>query len=89
VPALSAALPVPDGREAPPQQVRQGQVVEFRVRSAREGALAVHGLTDVIRVRAGQDVVVRFKALYGGRFPLHFHGPDLSHFEVAVLEVRG
>ena len=44
---------------------------------------------DALRVKIREDAVVRNKAIYSGRFPLHFHGIDLSHFEIAVLEVRG
>ncbi len=67
--------------------IQEGKIVEFRVSSPREGALAVHGLSSVVLITPGTEAVVRFRAIYSGRFPLHFHGADGSHFEVAVLEV--
>ena len=66
----------------------KGDVVEFAVSSPRAGALAVHGLFDPRPVAPGDVVKVAFRAIYTGRFPLHFHGDDGSHFEIAALEVR-
>ena len=68
--------------------VHPGDVVEFRVTSPRTGALAVHGLSELVRIAPETVGVVRFRAIYAGRFPLHFHGLDQSHFEVAVVEVQ-
>lgn len=65
----------------------KGEVVEFTVRSPRTGAVAVHGLLDVAPVHAGETITVAFRAIYAGRFPLHFHGEDGAHFEIAAVEV--
>jgi len=69
-------------------EVRKNAVLEFDVQSPRRGGLAVHGLSDLVRIERGQRVKVRLRAIYSGRFPLHFHGIDGSHFEIAVVEVR-
>lgn len=67
----------------------KNDVVRIRVSSSREGSVAVHGLLEAQPVRPGDTVVVAFRAIYSGRFPLHFHGSDGSHFEIAAFEVRG
>lgn len=86
VPADTPTSPLLDGQ--PTRPIRMGEAVEFIVSSPREGALAVHGLSDLVLVDTGDAVRVRFRAIYSGRFPLHFHGADGSHFEIAVLEIR-
>ena len=65
----------------------QGDVVRFTVSSPRPGMVAVHGLMDVVPVQVDGVVTVAFRALYSGRFPLHFHGADGSHFEIVALDV--
>ena len=45
-----------------------------------------YGLTKWLALKAGFAPTVRLK--HTGRFTLHFHGDDGSHFEVAVFEVR-
>ena len=87
VPRETPSVAVLGTRAYRPVAVRRGEVVEFRVSTPREGAVAVHGLSDLVRLRADSQGVVRFRAIYSGRFPLHFHGPDMSHFEIAVLEI--
>jgi hypothetical protein len=72
------------GRE---QTIKQGDVVEFVMTSRRPGAVVVHGLTDEHRVAANQQTSLQFRAIYSGRFPLHFHGDDGSHFELMALDV--
>ena len=67
--------------------IGQGDVVVFDVASPRPGLVAVHGLHDLQAVQIGGTVHVAFRAIYSGRFPLHFHGTDGSHFEIAALEV--
>jgi len=67
--------------------IAQGDVVEFDVASPRPGQVTVHGLHDLEAVQPGDTVKVAFRAIYSGRFPLHFHGADGSHFEIAALEV--
>jgi hypothetical protein len=68
--------------------IAKGDVVQFRVSSPRSGLVAVHGLLDVEPVAAGGVVTVSFRAIYSGRFALHFHGIDGSHFEIAAVEVQ-
>ena len=67
--------------------IAKGDVVQFEVVSPRPGKVAVHGLLDAETVQVGSVVRVTFRAIYSGRFPLHFHGADGSHFEIAALEV--
>ena len=67
--------------------IAKGDVVQFEVISPRPGKVAVHGLLDAETVQVGSVVRVTFRAVYTGRFPLHFHGADGSHFEIAALEV--
>lgn len=67
--------------------IAKGEVVQFEVVSPRPGQVAVHGLLDAETVQVGSVVRVAFRAVYTGRFPLHFHGADGSHFEIAALEV--
>jgi hypothetical protein len=68
-------------------KVPKGDIVRVTVTSPRDGGIAVHGLMDVHPISAGQRVSVEFRAIYPGRFPLHFHGADGSHFEIAAIEV--
>jgi hypothetical protein len=68
-------------------EVAQGSVVEYTVHSSRPGAVAVHGLLDPCPVTAGGETKVAFRAIYDGQFPLHFHGADASHIELAGLIV--
>lgn len=88
VPSETPVNPILDERVATPAEVRRNAVLEFDVQSPRRGGLAVHGLSDLVRIERGQRVKVRLRAIYSGRFPLHFHGIDGSHFEIAVVEVR-
>jgi hypothetical protein len=82
------ANPAPDAvLSATSHPVGKGDVVRFDVTSPRRGAITVHGLHDLQRVQVGSTVSITFRAIYTGRFPLHFHGVDGSHFELAALEV--
>ena len=67
--------------------IAKGDVVQFEVASPRPGQVAVHGLRDAEAVQVGGVMKVAFRAIYTGRFPLHFHGADGSHFEIVALEV--
>jgi hypothetical protein len=69
------------------QTIKQGDVVEFVVTSRRPGTVVVHGLTDERRVVANAQLSMQFRAIYSGRFALHFHGDDGSHFELMALNV--
>jgi hypothetical protein len=84
VPTETPPIGLPSGAI---HQVAKGDVVEFAVASPRPGRVAVHGLFDAEPVQVGTVVKVAFRAVYTGRFPLHFHGSDGSHFEIAALEV--
>lgn len=67
--------------------IRQGEVVEFAVTTSRPGFVIVHGLTDMLPLDAAGTTLVSFRAIYSGRFALHFHGEDGSHFELTALNV--
>lgn len=88
VPAVAPVTAILDESSGNTAFIRRGDIVEFRVDSPQNAAIAVHGLSDLVRVMPGKQGIVRFKAIYSGRFSLHYHGLDQSHFEVAVLEVR-
>lgn len=89
VPMSNPDSAVLDEQKQRSRKVGKNQVIEFRVSSGRKGALAVHGLSELVRIDPSRAEVVRFKAIYSGRFPLHFHGEDMSHFEISVLEIYG
>jgi len=65
----------------------QGEVVRVSVRSPRDGAVTVHGLSELHPLAAGEHLTFEFRAIYSGRFPVHFHGMDGSHIEIAAFEV--
>ena len=76
-----------NGLYATAYPVRKGDVIEFEIQSSRAGKVAVHGFHDLQSVRVGGPTTIAFRAIYSGRFPVHFHGIDGSHFELAALEV--
>lgn len=80
--------PGPEATSMTSLAIRPNEVIEFRVATPRIGAIAVHGLSELVRLEPGTTGVVRMRAIYEGRYSLHFHGLDQSHFEIAVLEVR-
>jgi hypothetical protein len=88
VPALTPAAAAIDENQTPPLRVGKNRVIEIQISATRKGALAVHGLTGLARVDPGTLATLRFRSIYTGRFPVHFHGVDGSHFEIAVLEIR-
>jgi hypothetical protein len=68
--------------------VKQGDVIEIAVISShRPGAVAVHGFFEPQPLASDGSLVVAFRVIYSGRFALHFHGADGSHFELMVLNV--
>lgn len=83
VPALAPA----DILSARDETIKQGDVVEIVVTSQRPGAVIVHGLTDEKPVGADGQVIIKFRAIYSGRFPLHFHGDDGVHLDLMSLNV--
>ena len=68
-------------------RIARGEVVEFTITAPIEGAASVHGLSDLVLMKAGERATLRFRAIYSGRFPLHFHGADGSHIGVWALDV--
>ena len=72
---------------SPTIAVRLGDVVRLSVFSDQTGAAGVHGLSTIDPVHQGETVAIKFRAVYSGRFPLHFHGTGGSHFELMVLNV--
>jgi hypothetical protein len=68
-------------------RVRAGSIVEFRVHSAEAVAVGVHGLSEIVPIESHGEARIRFRAIYTGRFPLHVHGMDGSHYEIAAIEV--
>lgn len=92
VPDHEAVMVAPD---APPASistssslsVRTGDIVKLTTKSSVAGAVGVHGLSEIKVVQSGGSVDIKFRAIYSGRFPLHFHGIDGSHFELMVINV--
>lgn len=85
--AVPADNPLPGQGETRIYPVAKNDVIQVEVSAPRPGAVAVHGILEAHRVRVGGVVSVKLRAKYTGRFPLHFHGEDGSHFEVAAFEV--
>lgn len=83
---LSAMAPDLDG-DSHATKILRGEVVELRITTPIEGAASVHGLSDLVRMKAGEQARLRFRAIYSGRFQLHFHGADGSHFGVWALDI--
>lgn len=83
------STPVASDRELPLLRIAKGDVVSIAVSSDVPGRLMVHGyMEEMMAVEAGQTATIRLVALHAGRYPLHLHGDDQSHREVAVLEIR-
>jgi hypothetical protein len=66
---------------------RKGDVVTITVRSQTAGAVGVHGLSSIAAIHPGESIAIRFRAIYSGRFPLHFHGTDGAHFALISINV--
>jgi hypothetical protein len=82
VPLTDTAVPLGDA-----VRVAKGAVVRVSVWSPRRGSVAVHGLLALQPVAADGTIVAAFRTLHTGRFPLHFHGADGTHQEIAAFEV--
>lgn len=80
--------PLPGHGDARSHAVDRGDIVQVRVEAPRGGRVAVHGVLNEHRVKVNDAIYVKLQLKHSGRFPLHFHGDDGSHFEVAVFEVR-
>ena len=83
VPREAASNPL----NAPSLAVQSGNVVKLTVSSEQAGAVGIHGLSTIEAIHPGESVVIKFRAIYSGRFPLHFHGTDGSHFELMAVNV--
>ncbi|PIF77389.1 hypothetical protein CLU95_4563 [Variovorax sp. 54] len=84
-----AATADPEGAPLPLLRIARGDVVSIAVTSAQPGQLMVHGyMQEMVPVAAGQTVSLHIAALHAGRYPLHLHGDDQSHREVAFLEIQ-
>ncbi len=78
-----------EGTPLPVLPVARGDIVSIAVSSAQAGQLMIHGyMQEMVPVAAGQTATLRLAALHAGRYPLHLHGEDQSHREVAILEIR-
>ena len=73
--------------EAHSTQIARGDVVELDVVAPIDGAASVHGLSDLVVMKARERATLRFRAIYSGQFPLHFHGVDGSHVGVWALNI--
>lgn len=83
---LVAMAPDLDG-DSHATQIDRGHVVEIRITAPIAGAASVHGLSDLVVMKAGARATLRFRAIYSGRFPLHFHGVDGSHYGIWALNI--
>eukprot|EP01032_Pedospumella_encystans_P027890 gene27890-31506_t len=80
---------IAEGTPLPVLPVARGDIVSIAVSSAQAGQLMIHGyMQEMVPVAAGQTATLRLAALHAGRYPLHLHGNDQSHREVAILEIR-
>lgn len=84
---LSVMAPDLDGNSHA-TRIARGDVVEFRITAPIAGAAQVHGLSDLLVMQAREPAILRFRAIHGGRFPLHFHGADGSHYGVWALNIE-
>ncbi len=73
--------------DSPSIAAREGDIVKLTVSSRTPGAVGVHGLSTIQPIYPGKPVVVEFRAIYTGRFPVHFHGIDGAHFELLSINV--
>ena len=67
--------------------VGEGSVVSISAFSQYAGAVGVHRLSEIAPIHSGKPVTITFRAAFTGRFPVHFHGTDGAHFEIATVEV--
>jgi hypothetical protein len=75
-------LEVPQNLSTLPNRVfnvTKGGTFRIILRSPHPGAVGIHGLSDIVVIRPGQEVRVTFRAAFSGRFPLHFHSVDGVH----------
>ena len=76
-------------------EARQGDRITFVVTSTRAGQFYVHGPEAESTLLPGVETSLTFTAQYSGRYYVHFHeiictsphDSDVSHLELAVLDV--
>lgn len=71
----------------PAHPINQHDVITLSITSPTYGAVGIHGITAIKEVSQGQQIDLAFRAVYSGRFAVHFHGVDGSHYELVALEV--
>lgn len=71
----------------PAHPVAQHDVISLTITSPIHGAVGIHGITAIEEVSQGQRIALAFRAVYSGRFAVHFHGVDGTHYELVALEV--
>ena len=75
-------------------RAREGEELEFRVRSDETAELHVHGYDLMIPLQAGETTVTRLLATVAGRFPVTLHEPignsghGYRHKRMLYLEVH-
>lgn len=65
----------------------QGDHVTLFVIALNDGVLSIHGYNKELRLSANQKASLEFVADHAGRYPVHVHGKDGSHTELATLNV--
>jgi hypothetical protein len=78
----------PDSNAAPAvYRFQKNDVVNFLISIPYDGMLAIHGYTSDNPIAANQELRLPLTLQHTGRFPMHVHGKDGQHIEVAVLEI--
>jgi hypothetical protein len=68
-------------------RLRKNEAVDFRISVPHDGMLAIHGYTNDVPVAANRELSLPLTLTHTGRFPMHVHGSDGQHLEIAVLEI--
>lgn len=78
----------PDSNAAPGvYRFHKNDNVKFLISVPYDGMLAIHGYTNDNPIMANQQFELTLTLQHTGRFPIHVHGKDGQHIEVAVLEI--
>lgn len=84
---LEVRIPLHPKAEVPVYRMLKGEKATFSTVSAVDGKLAIHGITRDMAIRKDQTMQFDLQTDHAGRFPMHIHGQDGSHLEVAVIEI--
>jgi FtsP/CotA-like multicopper oxidase with cupredoxin domain len=76
--------PLLTGSKVQKIRVNKGETVRFRVRSARDEEVHIHGYDIKKDVKAGQTVKISFKATIDGIFEIEFEGAAKQIAELRV-----